>query len=67
MKRLRVARPDDPVMQAWNRLADPLHQREFQTSLETSELVRLRGALLPKLISGELRIKDAERFMEATA
>jgi len=24
----------------------------------------LRDALLPKLISGELRVKDAERFLE---
>ena len=26
--------------------------------------VRLRDALLPELISGELRVKDAERFVE---
>jgi len=26
--------------------------------------VRLRHALLPKLISGELRVKDAEKFVE---
>jgi hypothetical protein len=25
---------------------------------------RLRDALLPKLISGELRVKDAEKFIE---
>lgn len=24
----------------------------------------LRGTLLPKLISGELRVKDAEKFVE---
>jgi len=25
---------------------------------------RLRDALLPKLISGEIRVKDAERFLK---
>jgi type I restriction enzyme S subunit len=30
----------------------------------TSTLAALRDTLLPKLISGELRIKDAERFVE---
>ena len=32
--------------------------REFRT------LAALRDALLPKLISGELRVKDAERVVE---
>jgi len=26
----------------------------------------LCGTLLPKLLSGEIRVKDAERFMEAS-
>jgi type I restriction enzyme S subunit len=32
---------------------------------ESRTLAALRDALLPKLISGELRVKDAERFIEA--
>ena len=30
---------------------------------ESRTLATLRDALLPKLISGELRVKDAERFI----
>jgi type I restriction enzyme S subunit len=30
---------------------------------ESRTLAALRDALLPKLISGELRVKDAERFV----
>jgi|GEM_PF-1543176 type I restriction enzyme S subunit len=30
----------------------------------TAEFAALRDALLPKLISGELRLKDSERFLE---
>jgi len=32
--------------------------------LESETLAALRDALLPKLISGELRVKDAERFLK---
>lgn len=28
-------------------------------------LASIRDALLPKLLSGEIRVKDAERFVEA--
>ncbi|MGL6215307.1 restriction endonuclease subunit S [Billgrantia desiderata] len=34
---------------------------------ESKTLAQLRDTLLPKLISGELRIKDAERFMEGAS
>ncbi len=32
--------------------------------LEARTLAALHNTLLPKLISGELRVKDAERFVE---
>jgi Restriction endonuclease S subunits len=38
-----------------------------QRKRESLALAELRETLLPKLISGELRIKDAERFMEERA
>lgn len=39
----------------------------IKLNAKTSEtLSSLRDALLPKLVSGELRIKDAEKFMEGT-
>lgn len=31
---------------------------------ESRTLAALRDALLPKLISGKLRVKDAERFLK---
>lgn len=32
--------------------------------IESRTLAALRDALLPKLISGKLRVKDAERFLK---
>ena len=34
---------------------------------ETDYLVELRDALLPKLMSGEIRVRDAEKLAEAVA
>jgi type I restriction enzyme S subunit len=64
MKRLLVPRPDDRVTQAWNAVAGPLHERAFQNALEIHDLSTMRDTLLPKLISGELRVKDHARFLE---
>lgn len=63
MKRLLVARPDDRVMLAWSKLASPLHERAYQASLEIALLSKIRDTLLPKLISGELRVEDPARFL----
>jgi hypothetical protein len=38
-----------------------------QSKQESQTLAQLRDTLLPKLISGELRIADAERFIEERA
>ena len=32
---------------------------------ESTTLAAIRDALLPKLLSGEIRVKDAEKFMAA--
>jgi type I restriction enzyme S subunit len=47
-------------------MARPLHARIVSNERESRTLAALRDALLPKLISGELRVKQAERFIEAT-
>ncbi|HLG17043.1 MAG TPA: restriction endonuclease subunit S [Blastocatellia bacterium] len=43
----------------------PILARQSANVAEVKTLAGLRDALLPKLISGELRVKDAERFVEA--
>jgi type I restriction enzyme, S subunit len=50
-----------------NRIAgrlDALLVRQALCVAETKTLANLRDALLPKLISGELRVKDTERLVE---
>jgi type I restriction enzyme S subunit len=47
----------------FHRLAEPLWSRIHQNQAEARNLFAIRDLLLPKLISGELRVKDAERFL----
>ena len=64
---LRVVVPSSPVLTSFTRLADSLYRQLVENERESRFLAQLRDTLLPKLISGELRIKDAETFMERVA
>jgi type I restriction enzyme S subunit len=44
-------------------IVKPYFDRKYQDERESCTLATLRDALLPKLIRGEIRVKDAERFL----
>jgi type I restriction enzyme S subunit len=56
--------PDDGAMSAFTEITRPLYARSRLAREETETLAALRDALLPKLISGELRVGDADRLVE---
>lgn len=58
-----VTTPPDALMKEFDRIARPLHSRVVCNERSSRALSELRDALLPKLISGELRIPDAERIV----
>ena len=55
MKRLHVAFPTKPILQAFQRAVQPVFDMSFTTLTESRTLAALRDALLPKLLSGELK------------
>jgi type I restriction enzyme S subunit len=59
-----IVRPSDEMFAWFSRAVGPLLARIAQNERESRTLAALREALVPKLISGELRIEDAERFLE---
>ena len=63
LKRLMTILPLNDVLKAFNGLVGPLFYRIHANQLESRTLASLRDTLLPKLISGELRVKDAERVV----
>ena len=65
MSRLLVTRPT-PELSIWfDHIVDPIHQRFRSTLFENQTLTATRDLLLPKLMSGEIRLRDAERIAEA--
>ena len=60
---IRLVCPDTQVMEAFDRLARPFFRRVVAQLAESRSLEALRDTLLPKLISGELRVKDAEKLV----
>jgi type I restriction enzyme S subunit len=55
--------PPPNVRAAFNALVQPMLARIPPSYFVARTLATLRDTLLPKLISGELRVKDAERFV----
>jgi type I restriction enzyme S subunit len=58
----QVVRPADELLVEFSRLAAPLLKQMHCGRRESDALAALRDTLLPKLISGELRVKDGERI-----
>jgi type I restriction enzyme S subunit len=58
-----IAQPPAYLCKAFGDAVSPLFLRARMVAAESRELGAMRDALLPKLISGELRIPDAEKFL----
>ena len=57
--------PTRECIQAYEFVAMPLHQRVKQNELQAQTLSTLRDTLLPRLISGQLRLPEAQAATEA--
>lgn len=64
MARYSLVLPPEALAMAFNEIVRPWVQQIIGGTHESRTLTQLRDILLPKLISGELRIADAEQFLE---
>ncbi|MDE2774279.1 MAG: restriction endonuclease subunit S, partial [Gemmatimonadota bacterium] len=62
-----LALPDSDIRTAFSSLVAPLLNRLQANQRETRTLATFRDTLLPKLVSGELRVQDHERLVKAVA
>ena len=53
------------VIDAFCRIVDPMLKQQERAVVRSHNLAALRDRLLPKLISGDIRVRDAEREAEA--
>jgi type I restriction enzyme S subunit len=58
--------PLPAVLKVFDALISPLFDRVQANNEESLNLAAIRDALLPKLMSGEIRIKDAEKIIART-
>lgn len=65
--RLKITAPGEGAQAAFDDVAGPLHARFTSNLFENQSLIATRDFLLPKLMSGEVRVKDAEMAVEAVA
>lgn len=59
----KIALPSNGIAVEFGRLVSPLMGRVRAGVDQSATLAKLRDALLPKLVSGELRVPDAERVV----
>ncbi len=60
-----VAVPDDVSLQAANRLIGPLYDLHANLALDTRKLAALRDYLLPRLLSGRVRMRTSQTEVNA--
>jgi type I restriction enzyme, S subunit len=65
--RLPVPGSAEDLRTRFDETVSPLRQRMRANSEEGETLAATRDVLLPKLMSGEIRVKDAEKIAEAAA
>ena len=61
----KVVSPPQEIVKQLKILIDPLFLKLKRNTLENQTLTTLRDTLLPKLISGEVRVKDIEQTIAA--
>jgi Restriction endonuclease S subunits len=56
--------PPPTIIEAFTTLVRPIYERIDHNEAQSYTLAAIRDTLLPKLLSGEIRVKDAEKFVE---
>jgi type I restriction enzyme S subunit len=60
----RLVVPSPDILGIFSSATTPLYEEVVAKKQQTRVLANIRDALLPKLISGEIRIPDAEKMLE---
>jgi type I restriction enzyme S subunit len=64
LKRLYVIQPDKPALKLFHLTVAPVQERILENEKQAQTLASLRDILLPRLISGQLRLPEAEEIVK---
>jgi type I restriction enzyme S subunit len=67
IKAITIIVSNQSVFTRFSELVNPLFTRINENILQSNTLATIRDTLLPKLLSGEIMVKEAEKLMEAVA
>lgn len=62
-ERIQELLPDQLIANCFNQVVDPLVSKIIENQRQAQTLAQLRDTLLPKLISGQLRLPEAETLL----
>ena len=65
MERMKIEMPDPESLQSFESDVEALYLHRVKTEIENRTLAETRDTLLPQLMSGKLRVRDAEKTVEA--
>ncbi|MBT9168990.1 MAG: hypothetical protein DDT19_02342 [Syntrophomonadaceae bacterium] len=60
---IEIINPEDKVLELFHNQVQPYFDKVFANQIQIRTLSRMRDTLLPKLMSGEVRVKDSERVV----
>lgn len=60
LNKAMVAIPEDDSFKKIDAIMEPIHQQMIHNELESRRLAKLRDTLLPRLMSGELKVTDTD-------
>ena len=61
-----ILMPRRPILDAFEGTVEPVHDRIARNDRESRTLAAIRDTLLPRLASGQMRVKDTESAAEVT-
>jgi type I restriction enzyme S subunit len=64
---ISVVVPSSKSIDAFDEIVRPLYNKIVSNTIENESLIQTRDSLLPKLMSGEIRLKDAEHIVGEVA
>ena len=64
---IEILIPSSPLLKSFEQIAHPIYIKIYENDKQSYTLAAIRNTLLQKLVSGEIRVKDAEKIMETAA
>ena len=63
LKRLQIIKPKKSILEYFDSVVSPIHDEIFNNVQMIQSLANLRDTLLPRLISGQLRLPEIEKLL----